>query len=101
MNGEGKPVSSRMLSVQKEVDDLRDTPVPGIRPEDIEILISSVLGAVLGILAVGVILYFTLNFSFVNSIYDPYKGSTTTFWNWWVERFTQWFCLPFGIATTT
>jgi hypothetical protein len=108
VGGEGRPTSSRMVKIQQEVEAEQNKPIPGIRSQDVEVLFSSIIGVVVGLFAVGVLLYYTLNFSFFNKIYDVYKSITatdrhrhtnlaenySTFWNWWVDLFTRIFCLP-------
>ena len=114
VGGEGRPANSRMLKIQEQVEAEQNKPIPGIRSKDVEVLFSSIIGVVIGLFAVGVLLYYTLNFSFFNKIYDVYKSITatdrqfvkdkqpnieldekySTFWNLWVDLFTRWLCFP-------
>lgn len=91
INGEGRPLKTKMTKIQEEVAALKGKPLPGVAPHDVEILMSSFIGTIIGLLLVGILVFYIFNFAFVNSIQGPYMGMSTL-WNNFVNLMNKWFC---------
>ena len=103
IHGEGRPVKTQMETLQEEVAALKGKSIPGVALQDIEIISSSLAGSLLGLLIIGAIIYYGLNFVFVTSIKGAYtqsykiKGQDVQFdtlWIRFVDFMTKWFCPP-------
>jgi len=103
INGEGRPVKTQMAKLQEEVAALKGKSIPGVALQDIEIISSSLAGTLLGLLIIGVIIYYGLNFAFATSIKGAYtqsykiKGQDVRFdtlWIRFVDFMTKWLCPP-------
>ena len=93
INGNGRPVKTQMEKLQEEVAALKGKSIPGLALQDVEFMISSVVGTLLGILIVGVALFFILNFLYENGIEGAYT-QTTTLYGRIMSQMYNWFCPP-------
>ena len=91
INGEGRPVKTQMEKMQEEVAALKDKSIPGLALQDVEFMISSVVGTIAGLALVGIILFYILNFLYVNGIEGAYK-ETTTLYGKFMTFMYNWIC---------
>ena len=103
INGEGRPVKTQMEKLQEEVAALKGKSIPGVALQDIEIISSSLAGTLLGVLIIGIIIYYGLNFMFITSIKGIYSETFKingevvhfdTLWIRFVDFMTKWLCPP-------
>jgi hypothetical protein len=88
INGEGKPVMSRLLAIQQQVEDAQNNPAPGIHPQDVESILSIIVGLLVAVVAISLIMYLGLNFIYKNDV-----GHTASeLFNTWVATMKRWIC---------